>query len=382
MESGRVKILNVVGARPNFIKIAPILKEMQKHNDIEPILVHTGQHYDDSMAKIFFNDLDIPRPNVDLGIGAGSHAEQTAKIMLAFETLCFDENPDLILVVGDVNSTLACSLVASKLNILLVHVEAGLRSGDRKMPEEINRIVTDALSDFLFTTSLDANDNLRAEGIPPEKIFFVGNVMIDSLLKYKAKAQNSRIFNRLDLRKNNLISNRTEVEDYCLITLHRPSNVDSKEVLGELLDAIWEIQKSIRVIFPIHPRTQRQIDSFGFGKILENMSRLSVLPPLGYLDFIALLIRARMVLTDSGGVQEETTVLGIPCLTLRENTERPVTVWEGTNTLVGMNKERIVHLTHEIIEGRGKKGQLPKYWEGRAAQRIVKVLREKLGRLC
>jgi UDP-N-acetylglucosamine 2-epimerase (non-hydrolysing) len=367
------KILNVVGARPNFMKIAPLMERMQATPGLNPLLIHTGQHYDEKMSKIFFEQLEIPRPQVDLGVGSGSHAEQTAAVMVRFEKLCLEEQPDLVLVVGDVNSTAACSLVAAKLCIPVAHVEAGLRSRDRSMPEEINRIVTDALSTFLFTTSRDADENLMNEGVSADKIFFVGNVMIDTLLKHKMKAGESGILRNLGL------SNGAGVAEYAAMTLHRPSNVDDPQTLAGILDALKVVQDKLPIIFPVHPRTRKQIEAFGFGARLKEMPALHLIEPLGYLDFLALVSSARIVLTDSGGLQEETTVLGVPCLTLRPNTERPVTITEGTNILVGTDAQRIVDEAMAIIENRGKRGGIPEYWDGQAAARIVDVLVEKLG---
>lgn len=360
-----MKIFNIVGARPNFMKIAPIVEAMRKHPGLQPILIHTGQHYDARMSKVFFDDLEIPKPDINLGIGSGSHAEQTAGIMVAFETLCVKEKPDLVLVVGDVNSTLACSVVAAKLCIPVAHVEAGLRSGDRGMPEEINRLVTDALSEYLFTTCKDADENLRKEGIPEEKIIFVGNVMIDTLLKHAEKAKKSDIHQRLGLLKNGAPI------PYAAMTLHRPSNVDHKTTLSGILDAIHQIQKQIPIVFPIHPRTYKQIQAFGLEQDVKGMQGLVLLEPLGYLDFLSLVSRSKMVLTDSGGLQEETTVLGVPCITIRENTERPVTIREGTNTLVGTDRDKILEAGNQIIAGGGKAGRIPELWDGNAAERIV-----------
>lgn len=362
-----MKIFNIVGARPNFMKIAPLMEAMGKFPNLQPILIHTGQHYDEKMSQIFFNELGLPKPAVDLGVGSGSQAEQTTKIMVAFEKLCVEQSPDLVLVVGDVNSTLACSLVAAKLGIRLVHVEAGLRSRDRTMPEEINRLVTDTLADLLFTTSREANQNLKAEGISEEKIFFVGNVMVDTLLKHRHRASQLEMLTRLGLQG--------QEKHYAVMTLHRPANVDNVETLSKLLAAVEVIQQEIPVVFPVHPRTFKQIETLGLRQQVSRMQQLIVLEPLGYLEFLAVLSQAQMVLTDSGGLQEETTVLGIPCLTLRENTERPVTIWEGTNTLVGMKTEKIVEVAWEVLKNGGKTGRVPEFWDGKAAERIVNVLR-------
>ena len=363
-----MKIFNIVGARPNFMKIAPIVEVMKLQSDLQPVLVHTGQHYDAKMSKVFFDDLEIPRPDINLEIGSGTHAEQTAGIMPVFEKLCLQEKPDLVLVVGDVNSTLACSVVASKLCIPVAHVEAGLRSGDRTMPEEINRLVTDTLADYLFTTCRDADENLKKEGVSEEKIFFVGNVMIDTLLKHVEKAGQSDIHKRLDLMKNG------RAIPYAAMTLHRPSNVDDRKVLEGILDAVEEIQNRIPIVFPIHPRTYKQIQTFGFESRVKGMKGLILNDPLGYLDFLALVSRSKMALTDSGGLQEETTVLGVPCITIRENTERPITIQEGTNTLVGTDKGKILAAADEIVQTGGKAGRIPELWDGKAAERIVERL--------
>lgn len=350
-----MKILNVVGARPNFMKIAPIVEQMKKAPELQALLVHTGQHYDDGMSDVFFRDLGIPRPDIHLGIGSGSHAEQTARIMIAFEKVCLDEKPDMVVVVGDVNSTMACTLVAAKLLIRVAHVEAGLRSNDRTMPEEVNRLVTDALADILFTTSRDADDNLKREGVAPEKIHFVGNVMIDTLLKHREKAA--------ALGKKD--------EAYALVTLHRPSNVDDPKVFGGILDALREIAKEMTVIFPIHPRSAKKIQEFGF-----DTGKIRMTEPYGYLEFLNLTSQAKMVLTDSGGLQEETTILGVPCLTLRHNTERPVTIAHGTNIMTGPDRARIIEAFRRVQSGDWKPSGPPEFWDGHAAERIVDVIRK------
>ncbi len=356
----KLRIVNVVGARPNFMKIAPLMAEYRKHSDrLEPVLVHTGQHYDDNMSKLFFDQLQLPKPDLYLGIGSGSHAEQTGKIMVEMERLLQAQAADLVVVVGDVNSTMAATIVAAKLCIPVAHVEAGLRSNDRTMPEEVNRLVTDALSDYCFTTSQDADENLLREGVPAQKIFFVGNVMIDTLLRLKEVALKSDIRQQLGLGGR-----------FGFVTLHRPSNVDSKEVLAEILASLDVIQKELPLVFPVHPRTASRIKEFGLS------SNLRLTGPLGYLDSLCLMSNSTLVLTDSGGVQEETTVLGVPCLTIRNNTERPVTVTEGTNTLVGTSHARIVAEARNILGGNGKRGRVPKFWDGQAAQRIVQCLLE------
>jgi UDP-N-acetylglucosamine 2-epimerase (non-hydrolysing) len=351
-----MKVLNVVGARPNFMKIAPIVEEMRKEPDLNGILVHTGQHYDEGMSDVFFRDLGIPVPDVHLGVGSGTHAEQTARIMVEFEKVCVRENPGLVLVVGDVNSTMACTIVAAKLLVPVAHVEAGLRSFDRTMPEEINRLVTDALASILFTTSRDANENLEREGVDPEKIFFVGNVMIDTLLQHREKAAALKI---------------DKPKDYALVTLHRPSNVDDPKVLSPILEALEEISKSIPVLFPIHPRTAKRVQDFGLS-----MNGIRTMDPLGYLEFLNLESTATVVLTDSGGLQEETTILGVPCLTLRHNTERPVTITHGTNIMVGPDKTRILEAFRRIMNGDWKPAGPPEYWDGHAAERIIRVIRD------
>jgi len=364
-----MQVLNVVGARPNLMKIAPLVEEMRRYPDIRQTLLHTGQHYDDKMSQVFFDQLSIPRPDIYLGVGSGSHAEQTARVMVAFEKVLLEERPDVVVVVGDVNSTLACAVTAAKLWVPVAHVEAGLRSFDRRMPEEINRIVTDALSDFLFTTSRGANEHLEREGIAPEKIFFVGNVMIDTLHKHRARAEQLGTPARFGLRPGG----------YALLTLHRPSNVDVPEVFSGILDALATIQRDLPILFPAHPRTVKRIAEFGFAERLATAPDLRIVEPLGYLEFLDLMIHARLVLTDSGGIQEETTILGVPCLTLRENTERPVTIVEGTNTLVGADQARIVAETRRILAGEGKTGRVPELWDGHAAGRIVKILRDWRG---
>ena len=364
-----MKIACVVGARPNFMKIAPILEAMKNYPQLQPILVHTGQHYDYEMSGVFFEDLDIPEPDIYLGMGSGSHAVQTAKIMIEFEKVVLEHKPNLVLVVGDVNSTLACALVAAKLHIPVAHVEAGIRSFDKSMPEEINRILTDAVSDYLFVPSEHGCANLRREGLPEEKIFLVGDVMIDTLLENKDKAAATLILDELGLQKGK----------YALMTMHRPHNVDIKENLIKILQAIQEIQNRIQIVFPMHPRTRRRIEEFQLGEKLSDMKNLVVIEPIGYLRFFNLIMNARFVLTDSGGMQQETTVLGIPCLTLRENTERPETIDEGTNTLVGNNTQRIIEESFKILNGQGKTGTYPELWDGRAAERIVRLINKESG---
>lgn len=377
--------MSIAGARPNFMKLAAIARAVAEYNTsnasegrtIIHRIVHTGQHYDQKMSEGFFDDLGIPKPDINLEVGSGSHAVQTAEIMKRFEPVLLAEQPDVLLVVGDVNSTIACTLVASKIEYgkssaglppsrkrpVIVHVEAGLRSFDRDMPEEINRILTDAISDLLFITEQSGEDNLLHEGVAPEKIHFVGNVMIDTLRHHLEKAGQSTI------RKNLGIN-----EPYALVTLHRPSNVDRLDTLQPLLHCLYEISHSIRLVFPLHPRTRNNMDQFGLlAKLLDN-PRITVAEPLGYLDFLNLIQGSTLVITDSGGIQEETTVLGIPCITLRQNTERPVTVTEGTNYLIGTDPQKIMRTVGDVLAGSSKKGAVPKYWDGQAGKRIVNIL--------
>jgi UDP-N-acetylglucosamine 2-epimerase (non-hydrolysing) len=363
-----MKILSVVGARPNLVKISPLLKAMRAHQNIDPVLVHTGQHYDKKLSGIFFQQLKITEPDFNLDVGSGSHSAQTAEILKRIEPVLLEQKPDVVLVVGDVNSTVAASLAAAKLGIPIAHVEAGLRSFDRSMPEEINRVVTDALADYLFVTEDDAIQNLLNEGRPRERIYAVGNVMIDALQQFLPLAQQSRIINDLGLIEIG------KVVPFGVLTLHRPANVDSVDILNELLRAIHAVADQLTIIFPVHPRTQLKLNQLN----TSSHPRLRLIAPLGYLEFLSLLSCARLVLTDSGGVQEETTALGVPCLTLRENTERPVTVTVGTNYLVGKNASNIQTTAREILAGRGKKGQQPDLWDGRAAGRIVDILVREL----
>jgi len=395
-----VKILSVVGARPNFMKIAAIAEAITDFNrrslaqKIQHVLVHTGQHYDANMSDAFFNDLDLPKPDILLGVGSGSQSVQTAKIMERFETVVQSEQPELILVVGDVNSTVACALVAKKIWCggvngqprfipKLAHVEAGLRSFDRTMPEEINRILTDSISDYLFTTEKSANQNLLNEGIPADRVHFVGNVMIDTLLRHRAKAQESTILNDLHLWDS------ARAKPYAILTLHRPANVDDGRVFSRMVTAFVEISKRIPLIFPAHPRTLKRIQEADLGDYFVDHSmdgpdpwddrvRIRLVPPLGYLDFLRLMSEAKVVLTDSGGIQEETTILGVPCITLREATERPVTVEQGTNVLVGSSPARIEEAFHTVCGGKNGTPGAPQFWDGQAAKRIVKVLVNEL----
>jgi UDP-N-acetylglucosamine 2-epimerase (non-hydrolysing) len=364
----QLKILNIVGARPNLPKIGPLMREMGKHPQITPVLVHTGQHYDEKLSDIFFRQMGIPAPQVNLEVGSGSHATQTAEILKRIEPVLLEHKPDLVLVVGDVNSTIAVSLAAVKMGIPVAHVEAGLRSFDRAMPEEINRVLTDALADYLFITEEDAAEHLRKEGRPAEAIFFVGNVMIDSLRHFLPIAQKSAIGGELALK--NGAHGGDAWKRFAVLTLHRPSNVDSTEKLKELLSAIDAVAAEIPVIFPVHPRTQQRLTDGG----IKTHPNLRLIPPVGYLDFLCLLSKAALVLTDSGGIQEETTALGVPCLTLRENTERPITISQGTNLLVGTDPAKIVAAAREVLSGKSKAGRIPPLWDGHAAERIVEIL--------
>ncbi|MCK4508617.1 MAG: UDP-N-acetylglucosamine 2-epimerase (non-hydrolyzing), partial [Desulfuromonadales bacterium] len=361
--------VTIIGARPQIIKGAALSREINTHfrDKINEVIVHTGQHYDEKMSKAFFVDLGMPKPDIDLGVGSGSHAEQTGKIMLAFEKVCLQEKPDLVIVVGDVNSTMACTITAKKLGIQVAHVEAGLRSRDMSMPEEINRLCTDVLCDYLFTTDHFADENLRAEGVPAEKIHFVGNVMIDTLLKHKAMAATLGLVEAWGL----------EAGGFATMTLHRPGNVDDPEILQGLLEALATIAKELPIIFPIHPRTRKMAEEFGLGHYFNSGDKVAGIwctEPLGYLEFLHLNMNARLVLTDSGGLQEETTVLGVPCVTIRPNTERPITCSEGTNVLVGNDPQKVLEAADAILHGPALNGCVPEKWDGRAAERIVGVL--------
>ncbi|MDQ6652298.1 MAG: UDP-N-acetylglucosamine 2-epimerase (non-hydrolyzing) [Acidobacteriota bacterium] len=364
-----LKVINVVGARPNFMKVAPIVEAMKRRDrEFTSLVVHTGQHYDSAMSDAFFHDLDLPQADVYLGVGSSSHAAQTAAVMERFEPVVVKENPDWVLVVGDVNSTLACALVSVKLGVKVAHVEAGLRSRDRRMPEEINRLLTDQIANLLFTPSEDANENLLAEGIAPERIRFVGNVMIDSLFKHLPRARESTVGQDLGLGEG----------EYAVLTLHRPSNVDDLSTFSRILEALEEISKRLPIIFPVHPRTRKTIEQLGFSERIEKASGLRMIEPLGYVDFLGLSSRARLVLTDSGGIQEETTVLGIPCITLRESTERPVTVEMGTNKVVGTDPKKITTTAFAALDGpKTMQLSLPPLWDGHTAVRILDSLLEK-----
>ena len=369
MRDGRLRIAHVVGARPNFVKIAPLLDAYRGSASIEPLLVHTGQHYDAAMSGGFFRDLGIPDPDVNLAVGPGSHAQQTAAIMTAFEAVALERRPDAVLVVGDVNSTVACGLVAAKLGIPLVHVEAGLRSRDRAMPEEINRVVTDAISGLLFCTEQAGVDNLAREGIDPDRVFLVGNLMVDALMRHRDRWEASPILGTLGLAAGR----------YAVLTLHRPSNVDDRAVLAGLLDAVERIQRELPVVLPVHPRLRAALSRFGFEARLAALPGLRATEPLGYLHCLKLIASAAVCLTDSGGVQEETTALGVPCLTLRENTERPVTVEAGTNRVVGRDPGRVVDaFRNAASRPRPPSGGAPPFWDGKTAGRIAAVLEAKL----
>lgn len=365
----KIKIISIVGARPNFMKIAPFLfavnnhnKNKSKHITINHLLVHTGQHYDLKMSEAFFRDLNIPTPDFNLEVGSGSHAVQTAEIMIRFEKICLQEKPDWIVVVGDVNSTMACTLVASKLSIKVAHVEAGLRSFDRTMPEEINRLVTDSIADLLLTPSRDADNNLLREGVNKNKIKLVGNIMIDTLLTNVEKARQLKPYEQFGVKENN----------YIFVTLHRPSNVDNKASLSVIMKHLIALSKKLPVIFPMHPRTRKNLIEFGLHDKIAKAKGMIICDPLGYHDTIGLVDKCSFVLTDSGGLQEETTVLGIPCLTLRPNTERPVTITHGTNRLTSLSslEDDLV----KLMNGNHKKGRIPDLWDGHTAERIVNIL--------
>jgi len=426
-----MKIINIVGARPNFMKIAPLMYEYRKYDDIEPLLVHTGQHYDERMSDLFFRQLGIPEPDINLEVGSASHAVQTAAIMTAFEPVVLEHKPDVVLVVGDVNSTIACGLVAVKLGLKLVHVEAGLRSGDRGMPEEINRVLTDSISDMLFCTEQSGVNNLTREGVAEDKIHLVGHVMIDTLLNNLEKAKNSTILEELhrqgclsrtagrsdgltvgqckDRRVGRAECKKGRIEDgqtvgqldggtvgrwdgqavgqldgkdstvtdsYAVLTMHRPSNVDDAVVFSRILDALEVIQRDMPILFPIHPRTRKNMGKLGLQERIDGLANLHLLEPIGYLDFLKLQSSATIVLTDSGGIQEETTVLKIPCITLRENTERPITAEIGSNQIVGTDTEKIIAAYRNAISGDWREPAVPPFWDGHAAERIVRIMKD------
>ncbi len=360
-----MKILSIVGARPNFMKVAPLHRAFQKHPSIESKILHTGQHYDEKMSDIFFNQLGMPEPDHYLGVGGGSHTWSTATIMLKFEKIVEADRPDLLLVVGDVNSTLACTLVAIKMGIPVAHVEAGLRSGDKKMPEELNRIMTDGVSNFLFVTEQSGMINLAKEGTPDDKVFFVGNVMIDSLVHFREKAAQSTILASLDIAP----------KDYILMTMHRPHNVDNEQSLRDILDIINNAARHKKVIFAIHPRTSANMKKFGLYEKLEQTQGLTLLGPQGYLEFLHLMDNAALIITDSGGIQEETTYLQVPCMTFRDTTERPITVDLGTNFLMSdLDPETVRVQMESILNGQAKQGVIPPLWDGKTSERIADIL--------
>jgi UDP-N-acetylglucosamine 2-epimerase (non-hydrolysing) len=363
------KIILVCGARPNFMKIAPIMAALKESGKLVPYLVHTGQHYDEKMSKSFFDLLRIPKPDVDLEVGSGSHAEQTGKVMVEFEKVCQREKPDMVVVVGDVNSTMACTIAAKKLFIPVAHVEAGLRSFDMRMPEEINRIVTDSLCDLFFITDPEGEVNLLHSGTDPKTIHFAGNVMIDTLMANKEMAARNSILQDLGVKPGG----------YALLTLHRPSNVDDPKVLGGLLSALAKIQERLPIVFPSHPRTLKMLEQFGLMEKFKSLKNMVVREPTDYHQTLCLSMNARLVLTDSGGLQEETTVLAIPCITLRENTERPITTVIGTNEVVGTDPARILEAVDRVLAGKWKKGGIPQGWDGQAGRRIVANLETYLG---
>ncbi|HSW26310.1 MAG TPA: UDP-N-acetylglucosamine 2-epimerase (non-hydrolyzing) [Burkholderiaceae bacterium] len=361
-------VVCVVGARPNFMKMAPILRALAAHQPpIPALLLHTGQHYDHGMSQQLFVDLRLPTPDINLEVGSGSHAVQTAEVMRRFEPVIDEHKPSCVLVVGDVNSTLACTLVAVKRGLPVAHVEAGLRSYDRKMPEEINRVLTDQVADRLYTTERSAADNLLREGVAAERICFTGNVMIDSLLDSRDRARSAADTLRVHGLDPALLQHP---KGYAVVTMHRPSNVDDAATLRQLLETLDTVSRQVPIVFAMHPRTCSNIDKFGLGALLDPAA-VAILPPQGYLEMVGLMAGARLVLTDSGGLQEETTALGVPCLTMRENTERPITVEQGTNTMVGRDRAAILAGVSDVLAGRGKTGRVPEYWDGHAAERIA-----------
>lgn len=367
-DNQRIKIALIVGARPNFMKAAPLCKELNEHNHLfETVLIHTGQHYDRNLSQLFFEDLKLPRPDISLGAGSGTHAQQTASIMIKLEQALLQIKPDLVIVFGDINSTLAAAVVSAKLHIKLAHIEAGLRSFDKRMPEEINRIVTDRLSDFHFVTEAAGVANLKNEGVPDDKIFLCGNIMIDALMQNIKIAEKSEILNKLSLEK----------ENYAVVTMHRPSNVDDIDKLKSLINTLSEISRKIKIVFPCHPRTAQKIER---SDIIESVdkNRFHIIEPLGYLDFLKLISESKMVISDSGGIQADTTFLKVPCLTLRETTEQPSTIEFGTNQLCGADPVSITNAVEEILNNNSKPSRLPDFWDGKTAVRIVEILKEKL----
>ena len=365
----KYKIISVVGARPNFIKIAPIHKALQQYSDnIEHLICHTGQHFDHKMSKVFFEELEMPKPAFYLGIGGGSHAEQTAKIMMEFEKILLEQKPNLVIVPGDVNSTLAASLTAAKLHIPVAHVEAGLRSFDMKMPEEVNRILTDRISDLLFVTEKSGIKNLNNEGFDSKKVYFTGNVMIDSLVSYLPKIDKSDIIDKLNLEKGN----------YILSTFHRPSNVDNEKSLKEIIETFNKLADHSKIVFPIHPRTKNKIELFGLNKLIHK--NIVLIEPLGYIEFLSLMKNTKLIITDSGGIQEESTYLGVQCITVRDSTERPITAEVGTNQMIGTDLNKVYHAAIEVLNGKTKQGNIPELWDGHAADRISKIIYEFLSK--
>ena len=359
------KVINIVGARPNYMKVAPIHNAMIVSHKIRPLLVHTGQHYDARMSDVFFDDLGLPEPDVFLGVGSGSHAEQTAKIMVGFEKIILEEKPDAVLVVGDVNSTIACAMVAVKMGIKVVHVEAGLRSFDRTMPEEINRLMTDVICDYLYVSEESGLVNLRHEGVAENKIIHVGNCMIDSLITNLPKARDRKILTDLNLKG----------QDFILSTIHRPANVDSESKSAIIVETLLELANKIKIVLPLHPRSRKNLMNFGLFDSIAQNKNIILIEPAGYLDFVCLMYHSKLLLTDSGGIQEETTYLGKPCLTLRESTERPSTVTEGTNIMIPqLDKQVIIGHVNDILNGKIKQGRIPKFWDGHTAERIVEHL--------
>lgn len=369
MSSRKLSIHLIAAARPNFMKVAPLYHALKQENWCKPIIVHTGQHYDENMSASFLRDLDLPEPDIYLGVGSGTHAEQTARVMLAYETVCFKETPDYIVVVGDVNSTMAVAITASKLGLPTAHLEAGLRSGDRTMPEEINRIVTDALCDLLWTPSKYADENLKKEGIPGEKIVRVGNIMMDSYEMMRGKIEAEETWVQLGLSP----------KSYGVVTLHRPSNVDQADRLEPLVSILVAVSSKVPLVFPVHPRTMKALDHYGLQDTLEQVGEIITLEPMGYIPFMSLVGQAKLVITDSGGIQEETTYLDIPCLTVRENTERPVTITQGTNALV--NADTLSENVDKILAGEWRRGGRPALWDGHTAGRVVESLKKAVAGL-
>jgi len=366
MRVNPVTIHLVTAARPNFMKVAPLFHALARESWCRPVIVHTGQHYDPEMSEYFLQDLNLPQPDIELGVGSGTHSEQTARVMVAYEKICLDHQPDWVIVVGDVNSTMACTLAAKKLRLRVAHLEAGLRSGDMTMPEEINRVVTDALADLLWTPSPDADKNLRCEGIAESRVVRVGNIMLDSFEMLRGKIEAQKVPGELGL----------EGQRYGVVTLHRPSNVDNRETLTELVEALLEAAGVLPLIFPIHPRTRKRLEEFGLASLASD-SRLRLIEPLGYVQFMSLVRSASVVVTDSGGIQEETTYLGIPCLTVRDTTERPITVNQGSNRLI--RAEKLVSHLSEAVSGTWQRGRIPELWDGKTAGRVVKSLKQAVG---